>query len=159
MIEIKLNLDEIGKSRLMEAQVELELAEKFLNDGLLRNAAGKAFQAWKSYLSYLAIKSRHLFNFTGYKRVSRSVKVSRNDWILAIMPTNMLMEIASKLAEKNADIVELTSLALVIHEYQYNGPDPTGIVSKLPSDEAARQVLAKFIARAKELIKQARETQ
>ncbi len=55
--------------------------------------------------------------------------------------------------------MELTSLALVIHEYQYNGPDPTGIVSKLPSDEAAKQVLAKFIARAKELIKQARETQ
>ncbi|WP_243665545.1 PaREP1 family protein [Vulcanisaeta sp. JCM 16159] len=79
MIEIKLNLDEIGKSRLMEAKAEIGMAEKFLNDGLLRNAAGKAFQAWKSYLSYLATRNRDLFNFAGYKRVSRNVKVSRND--------------------------------------------------------------------------------
>ncbi|WP_243668918.1 PaREP1 family protein [Vulcanisaeta sp. JCM 16161] len=75
MIEIKLNLDEIGRARIKEAEAELELAEKFLNDGLLRNAAGKAFQAWKAYLSYLAIKNRDLFNFTGYKRVGRDIKV------------------------------------------------------------------------------------
>lgn len=147
MIEIKLNLDEIGKSRLMEAQAEIGIAEKFLNDGLLRNAASKAFQAWKSYLSYLAIRNRDLFNFPGYKRVGRNVRVSKNDWVLAVMPTNMLMEIASKLAERSTDIVELTSLALVIHEYQYNRPDPTGVISKITSDDVARQVIAKFIAR------------
>ncbi|WP_243665544.1 hypothetical protein [Vulcanisaeta sp. JCM 16159] len=70
----------------------------------------------------------------------------------------MLMEVASKLTERSADIVELTSLALVMHEYQYNGPDPTSVISKITSDEIARQVIAKFIARAKELIMQARES-
>ena len=152
MIELRLNLDDIGKARLREATAELELAEKFLNDGLIRNAAGKAFQAWKSYMSYLAIRNKDIFNFSGYKRVNRNVRVLRNDWVLAIMPTNMLMEVAGKLAGRVPSVVELTSTALLIHEYQYNGPDPTGVVSKIPSDDAARQVISSFIARVREVI-------
>ena len=152
MIELRLNLDDIGKARLREATAELELAEKFLNDGLIRNAAGKAFQAWKSYMSYLAIRNKDLFNFGGYKRVNRNVRVSRNDWVLAVMPTNMLMEVAGKLAGRVPNVVELTSTALLIHEYQYNGTDPRGIVSRIPSDEVARQVISSFIARVREVI-------
>nr|WP_309544021.1 PaREP1 family protein [Pyrobaculum aerophilum] len=34
--------------RISEALVEADLALRFLEEGLHRNAAGKAFQAWKA---------------------------------------------------------------------------------------------------------------
>jgi hypothetical protein len=37
---------------------ELETAEAFLAKGLVRNAAGKVFQALKAFTSYLALKKR-----------------------------------------------------------------------------------------------------
>ena len=36
---------------------ELETAEAFLAKGLVRNAAGKVFQALKAFTSYMALKS------------------------------------------------------------------------------------------------------
>ena len=43
------------KDRLLEAKYEAELAKKFLEDGLYRNATGKAFQAWKALLASLSV--------------------------------------------------------------------------------------------------------
>ncbi len=40
-------------ARLLEALVEADLALRFLNEGLVRNAAGKAFQAWRALLAAL----------------------------------------------------------------------------------------------------------
>jgi hypothetical protein len=39
---------------------ELETAEAFLAKGLVRNAAGKLFQALKAFTSYLALKNAAL---------------------------------------------------------------------------------------------------
>jgi hypothetical protein len=39
---------------------ELETAEAFLAKGLVRNAAGKVFQALKAFPSYLALKNAAL---------------------------------------------------------------------------------------------------
>ena len=41
------------EARLLEALVEAGLALRFLREGLTRNAAGKAFQAWKAYMAAL----------------------------------------------------------------------------------------------------------
>jgi Archaeal PaREP1/PaREP8 family. len=41
--------------RLREASYEAEIAEKFLEEGLIRNAAGKAFQAWKAVVAAYAV--------------------------------------------------------------------------------------------------------
>jgi len=41
------------EARLLEALVETRLAFRLLEEGLTRNAAGKAFQAWKALLAAL----------------------------------------------------------------------------------------------------------
>jgi hypothetical protein len=46
--------------RNSEAIKELETAEAFLAKGLVRNAAGKVFQALKVFTSYLALKNAAL---------------------------------------------------------------------------------------------------
>ena len=147
---LRIPLDKIARARLEESKAEVEMAKKFMEAGLLRNAAGKAFQAWKSYLSYLAIKNQDLFHFEGYKQLGKGLAVSRKEWILAVVPTAMLAAISEKLREREPDVVELTALALILHEYQYNGPDPAGVVSRIPTDEVAKGLLEHFLKKLEE---------
>ena len=149
----RLNVGRLSEERLEEAEGELEVAEAFLADGLLRNAAGKAFQAWKSLLSHLALRNLALLEerYRGYKRVGNAA-VPLCEWIAATAPTSRLMEIAALLEKAAPNAVELTALALQLHEYQYNGPDPEGVRSKIPDDETAARLIATFIARLKALL-------
>ena len=48
------DLEKYRRDRLKEALYEAELAEEFLKNGLVRNAASKAFQAVKAYLAAVA---------------------------------------------------------------------------------------------------------
>jgi hypothetical protein len=74
------------------------------------------------------------------------------EWIAATAPTSRLMEIAVLLEKAVPDAVELTALALQLHEYQYNGPDLEGVRSKIPDDETAARLIAMFIARLKAVL-------
>ncbi len=49
----KEDLNELAKLKLKEALIESKLALEYLNKGIVRNAAGKAFQAWKALISAL----------------------------------------------------------------------------------------------------------
>jgi len=121
------------KLRLEEAVQEAELALKFLDQGLHRNASGKVFQAWKAMISAAAAKNRELIarHYTGMVR-DRTGKVrSRADLIIALMPTTRLREVASMLEEVyGKELIHLTDIALNLHEFQYNGLDPEDIVSR-----------------------------
>ncbi|WP_237179406.1 PaREP1 family protein [Pyrobaculum ferrireducens] len=143
---LRIPLEDVAKARLMESRAEVELARKFLHAGLLRNAAGKAFQAWKAYLSYLAIKHQDLFQLEGVKILRRGIGVLRKELVLALAPTTMMTQLAEKLGAREPEVVELTALALLIHEYQHNGPDPSGVLSKIPSDDAARGLIERLVA-------------
>ncbi|MCU7787971.1 PaREP1 family protein [Pyrobaculum sp. 3827-6] len=140
--------------RLREALYEAELAEKFLEEGLVRNAAGKAFQSWKAIVAaYSVDKIEELGKaFPGRKkpRGARRV-VDKAVWIVAIMPAMALKRVAQIVG---GDVDLYTNIALLLREYQYNGPDPEGILSVYPDDDAAVKDVKRLVEKAKELARQ-----
>ncbi|MFB6491076.1 MAG: PaREP1 family protein [Thermoproteus sp. AZ2] len=151
-----LDLDGYIKVRLLEAKYEAELAAKFLEQGLVRNAAGKAYQAWKAVLGALAARSRDRLEglYPGIRRIGERA-VPRVDWIIAIMPSSKMREAAQALRESYGhEVMYYALLALDLHGYQYNGPDREGVFSRFPSDEqAAKDVeeLLKGVAKFREV--------
>jgi len=117
-IKTSLNITDIAESRFQEALKELDIAEVFLREGLVRNVAGKAFQAWKSILSYLALINLELLEsrYKGFKRVgSRTIPL--HEWIAAVMPTNRMTEVSTIIEERMHGATELTALALQLHDF------------------------------------------
>ncbi|MEM4754595.1 PaREP1 family protein [Pyrobaculum sp.] len=118
------NLQEYIKARLEEAAVELQLALILMGEGYTRNAAGKLFQAFKSYLAAAA----------GEKREELAARLREVDKLIAYMPTRALVKISTLLGlEREARV------ALALRQYQYNGPDPEGITSLYPDRESAKR--------------------
>ncbi|QIW23660.1 hypothetical protein EWF20_05465 [Sulfolobus sp. S-194] len=81
--------------RFKEALYEAELAERFLEDSLLKNSAEKAYQALKAYVVGLAINYRDLLlqYYPGKRTISAKKVVERVDWIIATMPRRRLSNI------------------------------------------------------------------
>jgi len=50
-------------------------------------------------------------------------------------------------------VIELAALALQLQEFQYDGPDPEGIKSKIPSEDTARELTRILLMRSKEIIR------
>ena len=150
----ELDVEVLARERLDEALKELDVAEAFLGQGLVRNAAGKAFQAWKAFISYLALRNVKLLQdkYRGNKRVG-SVVIPLHEWVAAVAPTNRLTELSTELEKVVPGVAELTTMALELHEYQYNGPDPEGIRSKISNDETAIALIKKLIERTRELMR------
>ncbi|WP_460173334.1 PaREP1 family protein [Vulcanisaeta sp. JCM 14467] len=119
--------DYVG-ARLLESIVEAQLALEFLGRGLVRNAAGKVFQSWRALMAALL-----------RLELDRLVQLVRTDeerkWLVnrAVprVPTTRLVRL-SQMLEKigHVGLLANTSLALELHDYQYNGPDPDMAVSK-----------------------------
>jgi len=121
------------KIRLEEALREAELALKFLGQDLHRNAAGKAFQAWKALLAAVAAQYKDAIakRYAGAVKDKTGRLRSRADMVVALMPTTRMREVASALEEVyGRELIHLTDIALNLHEFQYNGLDPEGIVSR-----------------------------
>jgi len=70
-------------------------------------------------------------------------------WILAIMPASKLKAMASIIG---GDIDVYTNIALDLHDYQYNGPDPEGVFSPYPSDDVAAHDVRRLVEKVKELV-------
>ncbi len=130
------NIEEYRKGRLLEAKYESELALKFLEAGLYRNAAGKAFQAWKALLAALAVNySDELAKrFKGIRKTRDGKRISLIDFIIAFMPTGYMLAVAKILEQlMGKQIADLTNTAINLHEFQYNGLDEAGVYSRYPS--------------------------
>ena len=101
--------------RLEEALAELNLAVELLKRGYSRNAAQKAFMAWKALAS--ALVSLNL------DRMPRDEE--EREWyhkVGFLAPTTGLNGIARRLEELGYnEVVGINSLALKLHRYAYNG--------------------------------------
>jgi hypothetical protein len=126
------------RTRIEEAAYESKIAEEFVKEGLLRNAAGKAFQAWKALLGAMLVDKREelLRKYPGKKKLRGRKVVEFADWLIAVIPTSYMEELSLLLGK---DINLVTKLVLAVHEYQYNGTDKDTILSPFRTDEIAKE--------------------
>ena len=131
------DLQAYKKTRLMEAKYEAEIARRFLDEGLIRNAAGKAYQAWKALVAGVSVDYRDKLKgvFKGKVKIKGGKVVDKVDWVIAIMPSTALKTVSQIIG---GEISLYTNVAILIHQYQYNGPDREGIVSPYTSDGEAK---------------------
>jgi hypothetical protein len=143
------------EARLLEALGEARLALEYLERGLTRNAACKAFQAWKALLAALLRleldKLKALAKTEEERRWLESRAVPR-------VPTTKMKELSRLLRDVGHEgITFVTALALDLHEYQYHGPDPDMALSKYATRESAAAdvlLLLKELARRVETLKE-----
>ena len=143
-----IDMKKYQEDRLKEAWYEADLAERLMNDGLLRNAAGKAYQAVKAYVAAVAVdfRSQLAKYFPGRKKISPSKEVEKVDWIIAIMPSSKLRKVVAIIGDDQLRL--LTEIALDLHEFQYNGLDKDSEVSRYDSEEFVKkdiQYIVNFI--------------
>ena len=123
------------EARLLEALGEARLALEYLERGLTRNAACKAFQAWKALLAALLRleleRLKALAKTEEERRWLESKAVPR-------VPTTKMKELSRLLRDVGHEgITAWTAVALDLHEYQYHGPDPDMALSKYTTRESA----------------------
>ena len=129
---------------------------RFLEEGLHRNAAGKAFQAWRAALAAAAALARDemLKRYRGRVATREGAEVEVADWLIALMPTGKMWEVARVLRQIYGDVVVLlTALALNLHEVQYNGLDESGILSKYSTLQQVKEDIKELTQRATEFAK------
>ena len=123
------------EARLLEALVEARLALRFVGEEVTRNAAGKAFQEWKALLAALLRleleKLKALAKTEEERRWLESKAVPR-------VPTTKMKPLARLLEAVGHDGLALwAGNVLLLHYYQYHGPDPSGEMSKYATREDA----------------------
>ena len=137
-----------ASARILEALLEALLALEFLEQGYTRNAAGKAFVAWKALVAgLLALERDRLL------QMLRSTE--ERGWLrekgIPRVPSTRLKPLSLLLEEAGyQDFHGYTAVALDLHDYQYHGPDPDLALSRYRSRvEAARDIvyLLKRLAR------------
>ncbi len=117
------------EARRAEASAEVRLALRLLVEGYTRNA-GKAFQAFKSLLAALA----------GERREELRGSIENIDRMIALMPTSMILRVGKLLGLERESMI-----ALSLHQYQYNGVDPEGIMSIYPTKKGAAKAICTLL--------------
>jgi len=141
--------------RLEEALAEFELAERFLGEGLYRNAAGKAFQGWRAVLAAAAALNRQILarRFSGRVKTRIGKVVERADWVAAVMPTGLMRAVAQLLEEVYGfEVVALTDVALNIHEFQHSGVDEAGLLNRYAALDLAEADIRRLIREGKKFV-------
>jgi hypothetical protein len=147
------------EGRLMEAAYEADLALRFLDAGLYRNAAGKAFQAFKALLAALAMKYRNALTqrYPGRRRLRSGKAVEAVDWVIAVMPTGLMLEVARDLSQlAGRELLHYANVALNLHEFQHNGLD--GVLSRYARPESVAEDVMALTQYVRETVERLRGT-
>jgi len=143
-----------ASARVLEALVEAKLALDFLKRGLTRNAAGRAFQAWRAVLAALFKLELERLKATTKSEEERKWLEER---AVPKVPTTKMVALSQMLEQLGyEDVAYITDRALNLHDYQYHGPDPDMVLSKYRTrEEAALAVksLVKAVIRYTEALK------
>jgi thermostable 8-oxoguanine DNA glycosylase len=131
------------EARLLETLGEARLALEYLERGLTRNAACKAFQAWKAFMAALLRleldKLKAIVKTEEEKRWLESRAVPR-------VPTAKMKELSRLLRDIGHEgFTAWTAVALDLHDYQYHGPDPDMALSKYATRESAAADVVELI--------------
>jgi uncharacterized protein YjeT (DUF2065 family) len=127
---------------------EAELALEFLGRGLVRNAAGKTYQAWKALLT--ALLRLELEELKALAKTEEEGRWQESTAVPKISTTRMFSLLLMLEGLGYRGLSAWTERALNIHDYQYHGPDPDMALSEYRSkEEAARAILA-LVAEAAE---------
>jgi hypothetical protein len=131
------------EARLLEALGEARFALEYLERGLTRNAACKAFQAWKAFLAALL-----RLELDKLKAIAKTEEERR--WLeskaVPRVPTTRMKELSRLLRDVGHEgITAWTAVALDLHEYQYHGPDPDMALSKYTTRESAAADVVELI--------------
>jgi hypothetical protein len=131
----KLSSEGYVEARLLEALGEARLALEYLERGLTRNAACKAFQAWKALLAALLRLELERLKALAKTEEERRWLESR---AVPRVSTTRMKELSRLLEEAGHEGIPFVSdKALDLHDYQYHGPDPDMALSKYATRESA----------------------
>ena len=130
------------EARLLEALVEARLALRFLREGIAKNAAGKAFQAWKALLAtLLRLELERLRTLAKTEEEKKWLKTAIS------VPTTKMKTLSNMLEDLgHAGLAFATSAASDLHDYQCHGPDPDTALSKYAAREEAAVDIVRLAA-------------
>ena len=135
--------------------MEARLALDFLKRGLTRNAAGKAFQAWRAVLAVLL-----KLELERLKALAKTEEERR--WLeeraVPRVPTTKMIQLSQMLRELGyRDVSAWTNLALNLHDYQYHGPDPDMALIKYRTREEAARAVVELVSAVVDYVQRLRE--
>ena len=138
-----------ASARVLEALLESMLALEFLAKGYTRNAAGKAFQAWRALTAALLALEKD--------KIAERLGNEQRKWLLRVaisrVPSTRLKPLSNLVEEAGyPNYGPYTDRVLKLHDYQYHGPDPDLALSKYRSREEAVRDTLYVIKRLVEII-------
>ena len=131
---IEKHRDAFIKIKILESLEELTLALKLLKEGFSRNSASKIFLSWKALISALTVMN--------LEKMPKDEK--EKEWYYKtgfLAPKTGLKGISQRLEELGYKVNHLTSTALALHRYAYNGLYK-GASDYSDRDEAIRDVIS-----------------
>ena len=140
--------DNFIRKKVEDSVYEAYLAKKLAEEGLIRNACGKAFQAWKDLLSALLYLKK--------EEIVKLLDDKQREWLLEkgiYAPSSRLSPLSKLLEEVGVeDVTPWTAEALRLHTYQYHGPDPEGLWGGPVDKEDAKEHLELLLKKWKEYL-------
>jgi hypothetical protein len=97
--------------------------------------------------------------YPGRKRLKSGKAVEAVDWVIAVMPTGLMLEVARDLSQfAGQELLHYANVALNLHEFQYNGLDRSGVLSRYARLESVAEDVKALTQYVREAVERLRGT-